>query len=93
MNRLSFDLSPDDGHYDVSLGSTFCGTLEVDVDGFYYYMPTPYKAGYYPGWFLKALGEKLEEINEPWDKELRDALALVPDEVIQEDALPEFNTN
>lgn len=93
MNKLSFVLSPDDGHYDVTLGSTYCGTLEIDVDGFYYYLPVPHSSGYYPGWFLKGIADKLEEVNAAWEKELTDALALVPDEVIQEDDLPEFNLN
>lgn len=88
MNKLSFTLSPDDGHYDVILGSTYCGTLEIDVDGFYYYLPTPYKDGYYPGWFLKAIGEELEKINEPWEKELREALAIVPEEAFEDAPSP-----
>lgn len=91
MDKLNFTFSPEDGHYSLTLGNTFCGTLEVDVDGYYYYLPQLHSLGYYPGWFLKCVGEKLIELNEPWDKELREAQELLPNSTIQKDAFPEFN--
>lgn len=78
-NKLIFTISDEDGHYDVTVGSTYCGTLERDIDGFYYYLPVPYKDGYYTADFLLIVGNKLKEINDPWEQELIEALKVVPD--------------
>lgn len=53
----------EDGHWSVVMNNgVYCGTFEMDVDGYFYYLPVDF-VGYWPSWFMKDLANKLDEIN------------------------------
>lgn len=52
------------------------GTFEILDDGyFYYYFPDILVPGAVDSSLLKEIAEKLEEVNEPWDKIVEQGLA------------------
>ena len=49
------------------------GTLEMELDGFYnFYIDEKRKTGYLPAQILREIADKLDEINAPWEKQLRE---------------------
>lgn len=42
------------------------GTFERDVDGFYYFWPLKDEGGCWSDYALRAIADKLTEINKPW---------------------------
>lgn len=55
---------------------TVIGSLEQEVDGYYYFYPSKIWAngGCVPGWILNDLSRKLGALNEAWDQHLHSAL-------------------
>jgi hypothetical protein len=59
-------------HYEVCHeNGVFCGYLEMKEDGLYDWWPEQ-RSGYLPAWFLREVADKLDEINAPYEKEMRD---------------------
>lgn len=48
----------------------YLGTFELDVDGFWHFWNTDYIAGSWSSHSLRAVADKLDEINKPFEKEL-----------------------
>lgn len=47
------------------------GELIEGVDGYWAFFPEM-RGGYWEGWILRELADKLDAINRPWDRALRD---------------------
>jgi hypothetical protein len=47
------------------------GELAQDVDGCYYWYPE-LRGGFISAWVLLSIGNKLNELNEPYEKELEE---------------------
>lgn len=54
------------------------GSFEMDIDGFYKFWPTN-EPGYWTEYNLKDLGKALEKLNEPWRKEIQEAMGTEDD--------------
>ena len=65
LNKLN------ESSYEVRFGpnSAYLGTFDQDVDGYFYYWPSN-KGGCFAGHDLISIGEKLEEINKPWNDKI-----------------------
>lgn len=69
--------------YEVRLSepanSRIVGLFETLEDGyFYFYFPDILTAGCLPAHILREIAEKLDEINEPWDKIVEQGLEKGP---------------
>ena len=49
----------------------YLGDFAKDVDGYYYYWPSPYPNGSWPAYALRMIADKLDELNKEWDDEIR----------------------
>ena len=61
--------------YLVGLDETaagFIGEFVPEVDGFHVFYPVPKATGFYSEELLRALADKLKELNEPWSKQVND---------------------
>ena len=57
--------------YDVIFYTgTFLGTFQKDMDGYFKYWP-PLRNGYWSAHVLRAIADKLDELNKEWDDEVR----------------------
>lgn len=54
----------------------YLGDLIPGDDGYFCWWPSPEceKPGCWPEYVLRSIADKLEELNEPWDKEVRRGL-------------------
>ena len=48
------------------------GQLEPLEDGYYYYWPNEDLQGCWDSHTLRAIADKLNELNEPWDRQIND---------------------
>jgi hypothetical protein len=52
------------------------GKIEQDVDGYFHFLSTVQpKDGFIPAFILRELADRIDEINEPWDKIIEQHLA------------------
>ncbi len=66
MDNIYYE-EQEDGHWDITLyDGSYCGTLEEDEDGLYYYLPVDF-IGYWPSWFMRDLANKMDELNKPYE--------------------------
>ena len=67
--RQSVELEKiNDHHFEVRLGGkNSVGQFLMDVDGFFYYFPIE-NGGAWTAWIMRAIANKLDEINAPWQK-------------------------
>ena len=56
--------------YDVVVNRHWSGELVQEIDGFYVYYPNPKSAGAYSEWFLRAVADKLQELNREYNDTL-----------------------
>jgi len=56
--------------------SGFIGEFIPEVDGLYVFYPTPKAAGFYSEELLRALADKLKELNAPWQKQMEVYVAI-----------------
>lgn len=47
---------------------THLGDLLMGDDGYYEFWPELNRAGYWPSWVLRDIANKVDALNEPWDK-------------------------
>lgn len=76
--------------YDVYWTNNFksLGTFEQDVDGyFYWFMPDLPTTGFISHEQIRLLAEKLEEINEPWDKIVEQELGKLDETINQNSSI------
>ena len=65
-------LKQDNDTYKVYyFNGVYMGDFYKEIDG-YYVWETVLKSGYIPGPLLLILGNKLEELNKPWDDEINE---------------------
>lgn len=57
---------------DGSKSAILIGTFERDVDGYYYFWEKEDMQGAWSAWLLGALAAALEEVNQPWDREVEE---------------------
>lgn len=62
------------GTYKVKVINVEVGELFATEDGFYQFWPEKIKRGYWPAWLMRVIADKLDEINEPWERELESKL-------------------
>lgn len=48
------------------------GEIYREVDGYFVYAPPPSRGGYWPAYLMKAIADKLDELNEEWDQQLKE---------------------
>lgn len=58
------------GKYVVRINKQYAGSLEPKEDGYYDWYPD-LRPGYVPSYILRALADKLEELNEDWDNQVK----------------------
>jgi hypothetical protein len=49
---------------------TFLGELYTEADGYYVLQFADNFKGYIPAWILRALADKLDDLNAAWDEEV-----------------------
>lgn len=54
-------------YINVKINNIYIGELAVKEDGYWDWYPKP-RPGYIPSWVLRAIADKLDEINKPWDE-------------------------
>jgi hypothetical protein len=47
------------------------GTFYMEIDGFYVY-DAIHRPGFMPSYMLRALADKLDELNEPYEKQMKE---------------------
>ena len=52
------------------------GEFSIMEDGYYVYWADPYRRGYMPAYTLRAIADKLDELNEGWDKVIQSDPAI-----------------
>lgn len=67
------DLAKCEEGYEVyySANGMFLGHLSVTDDGYYHYFPATGRGGYWSQEWLEALVEKMKELNEEWDAQVK----------------------
>lgn len=58
------------GIFKVKINKVSCGTLEPKEDGYWDWYPV-LRTGYIPAWVLRAIADKLDEINKLWDEQVK----------------------
>lgn len=61
-------------YYTVMVGKVCAGTLEQEVDGYYYLIPKFDNSGAIASWILKDLYMKIEALNQAWDQKVGEVL-------------------
>ena len=59
----------DNGNVYYSNG-VLLGTILAKDDGYYDFWPLDYHGGYWPSHLMRAIADKLDEMNAPWEKEI-----------------------
>jgi hypothetical protein len=57
-----------------------CGELYCEVDGYYVYWPDESLQGCVSAEFLREIADKLDELNRPWDEEVKRGLEAAADD-------------
>lgn len=70
--KISYDYDEEDHEYNVAVNGVVVGWLYCEVDGYYVFDMNPTLRGYTPGWLLRSLADKLDELNAEWDAKIRD---------------------
>lgn len=63
-------LVPKDKTFDVFYNKIGVGRFYQEVDGYYVYTPNLCQGGFVDAVFLRAMADKLDEINKPWHDEV-----------------------
>lgn len=71
MNSLT--LKPAEGqNYQMFWNDSIeIGRAIIEVDGFYYFLPNQNGGGLWQAYVLKAVAEKLDELNLEWDNKIK----------------------
>ena len=73
MPKISCVLREGSGVYDVfNSNGKHMGEFYREVDGYYVWDPAFINRGYIPSDLLRALANKLDEVNALWDRQVRD---------------------
>jgi hypothetical protein len=56
--------------YSVYFNSVGLGDIDKDVDGYYYFWRNESLHGSESAYILRAIADKLDELNKPWDEEI-----------------------
>lgn len=68
----------------------FLGIFQQDVDCYFYFVPDNLtEGGYWSSWVLKAIADKLEELNKPWEDQIAQYFKDNPP--INEEVLGQFD--
>lgn len=49
----------------------FLGMFERDIDGYFYFAENNRVSGYWSSYVLRAIADKLDEINKDWDEQIK----------------------
>ncbi len=61
-----------DDHFQVYFDNrVYIGDFYKEVDGYYVFMPDRKGGGSWESWTMRAISDKLDELNENWDKEIK----------------------
>lgn len=72
MTQVHFNYDEENHEYTVELHGLALGWLYCEIDGYYVYDINPTLRGYTPGWLLRAIADKLDELNKEWDKKIQE---------------------
>jgi hypothetical protein len=78
MLRLEKD---SDSCYQVFVETAYIGDFLKDVDGYFYYWPPPNQGGCFVAWLLRALADKLDEINKDWNEQVGREVGPIPNNI------------
>lgn len=72
MNQSSITLDRTAQGYKVkAYNGVDMGEFYMEVDGYYVYVPI-LRGGFWPAYMLRAVADKLDEVNASWDKQVQD---------------------
>ncbi len=72
---MTFNKKSED-HYEVVFDNgVVLGVFLRDVDGYFYYWPEKL-SGAWEAHILRAIADKLDEINKPWDEQIRNDITI-----------------
>lgn len=61
------EIEPEQNRFNVSLNKKRIGTIYMEVDGYYVFVPAARNRGFWDEHTLLAIGNKLKEMNKVWD--------------------------
>lgn len=61
----------DTSNYNVRINNQYAGCLEIKEDGYWDWWPDPGRHGYIPAYILRAIADKLDELNKDWDNQVQ----------------------
>jgi hypothetical protein len=70
-------LKTESGSWHVKCGHNLLGELFPLEDGYLYWWPKPSYGAWSP-WMLRAIADKIDELNKPWDDEVAEAMKQIP---------------
>lgn len=59
------------GSIDIHVNTIKAGEFLMDIDGYWKFFPEWTRRGYVPGYVLRELADKEEELNKEWDFTVR----------------------
>lgn len=64
--------------------NVWLGEIYQEVDGFYVFWPNHDRAGYWSQWMLRAISDKLAELNKAWSEEIENHFSKPRPEGLEE---------
>lgn len=52
------------------INGNLVGRAVLDIDGYYYFEFDQSRTGWWQGWALRLIGEKMDELNKEWDEQM-----------------------
>ena len=68
----------DNIYYTMNINDCYIGSLEMEIDGFYNWIPPSFGQGYFPAHILYEIANKLTELNREYQLQLEDDLQNLP---------------
>jgi hypothetical protein len=78
MNQLTLNQTTGRNYDLIWNDSINIGQAVIDVDGFYYFLPNHNGGGLWQAYVLRAIAERLDELNQEWSEEIDRMFAESP---------------
>lgn len=78
MNVITLNPRPGAGGYEVKFrdNHVYLGYVFSKEDGYYDFWPDAYNGGYWTSYVMRAIADAVDELNEPWDRQIQNDPAL-----------------